>query len=178
MVSRVAKVPITVPKGAEVKIAGQDITVKGKLGEIHHAAHSLVQVKLVDNILQIAPANDTNEANAIAGTTRVLANNMVIGVTTGFERKLVLVGVGYRAKVQGNVLNLSLGFSHPVDYTLPKGVTAETPTQTEIVLKGVDKQMVCQVAANIRSIRPPEPYKGKGVRYSDEVIVLKEVKKK
>jgi large subunit ribosomal protein L6 len=178
MVSRVAKVPITVPKGAEVQISGQDITVKGKLGQIHHAAHPLVQVKLVDNILQIAPANETSEANAIAGTTRVLTNNMVIGVTTGFERKLVLVGVGYRAKVQGNVLNLSLGFSHPVDYTLPKGVTAETPTQTEIVLKGVDKQMVCQVAANIRSIRPPEPYKGKGVRYSNEVIVLKEVKKK
>lgn len=178
MVSRVAKVPITVPKGAEVQISGQDITVKGKLGQIHHAAHPLVQVKLVDNILQIAPANETTEANAIAGTTRVLTNNMVIGVTTGFERKLVLVGVGYRAKIQGNVLNLSLGFSHPVDYTLPKGVTAETPTQTEIVLKGVDKQMVCQVAANIRSIRPPEPYKGKGVRYSNEVIVLKEVKKK
>jgi large subunit ribosomal protein L6 len=178
MVSRVAKIPITVPKGAEVQISGQDITVKGKLGQIHHAAHPLVQVKLVDNILQIAPANATTEANAIAGTTRVLTNNMVIGVTTGFERKLLLVGVGYRAKIQGNVLNLSLGFSHPVDYTLPKGVTAETPTQTEILLKGVDKQMVCQVAANIRSIRPPEPYKGKGVRYSDEVIVLKEVKKK
>ena len=121
MVSRVAKVPITVPKGTEVQISGQDITVKGKLGEIHHAAHPLVQVKLVDNILQIAPANETTEANAIAGTTRALTNNMVIGVTTGFERKLVLVGVGYRAKVQGNMMNLSLGFSHPVDFTLPKG---------------------------------------------------------
>jgi large subunit ribosomal protein L6 len=178
MVSRVAKVPITVPKGAEVRVSGQNISVKGKLGEIQRNVHPLVQVKMVDNVLQIAPANDSSEANAIAGTTRVLANNMVIGVTAGFERKLVLVGVGYRAKVQGSVLNLTLGFSHPVDYALPKGVTAETPTQTEVVLKGVDKQLVCQVAANIRSIRPPEPYKGKGVRYSDEVIVLKEVKKK
>lgn len=178
MVSRVAKVPVTVPKGAEVRISGQDVTIKGKLGEIHHAVHPLVHVKLVDNVLQIAPANDSTEANAIAGTTRALTHNMVIGVSSGFERKLVLVGVGYRAKVQGNVLNLSLGFSHPVDFTLPKGVTAETPTQTEILLKGVDKQLVCQVAANIRSIRPPEPYKGKGVRYHDEVIVLKEVKKK
>ena len=178
MVSRVAKVPVAVPQGAEIHISGQDITIKGKLGQIHHAVHQLVHVKLVDNVLQIGPANDSREANAIAGTTRVLAQNMVIGVTKGFERKLVLVGVGYRAKVQGSVINLSLGFSHPVDYTLPAGVIAETPSQTEIVLKGIDKQAVCQVAANIRSIRPPEPYKGKGVRYHDEVIVLKEVKKK
>lgn len=178
MVSRVAKVPISVPKGTEVRISGQNIHVKGKWGEINLSAHPLVLVKQIDNVLQIAPANNSSEANAIAGTTRVLANNMVIGVTSGFQRKLVLVGVGYRAKVQGNVLNLSLGFSHPVDYTLPPGVTAETPTQTEILLKGIDKQLVCQVAANIRSIRPPEPYKGKGVRYSDEEIILKEVKKK
>lgn len=178
MVSRVAKVPVEVPKGAEIRVSGQNITIKGKLGEIHHAVHPLVQVKLIDNVLQIAPDNDSSEANAIAGTTRALANNMVIGVSKGFERKLVLVGVGYRAKVQGNVINLSLGFSHPVDFTLPAGVTAETPSQTEITLKGVDKQLVNQVAADIRSIRPPEPYKGKGVRYSDEVIILKEVKKK
>lgn len=178
MVSRVAKVPVTVPKGTEVRIAGQDITVKGKLGEIHHVVHPMVQVSLVDNLLQITPGDDSAIANANAGTTRALAQNMVVGVTQGFERKLVLVGVGYRAKVQGNVINLSLGFSHPVDYTLPKGVTAETPSQTEILLKGVDKQLVAQVAANIRSIRPPEPYKGKGVRYHDEVIILKEVKKK
>ncbi len=177
-ISRVAKNPVQVPQGTEVKISGRDITIKGKLGEIHHVMHSAVQIKLIDNVLQISPANESSEANAIAGTTRALTNNMVIGVSTGFQRKLVLVGVGYRAKVQGNILNLSLGFSHPVDYTLPDGVTAETPTQTEIVLKGVDKQMVCQVAANIRSIRPPEPYKGKGVRYNDEVIILKEVKKK
>lgn len=178
MVSRVAKVPITVPKGTEVRISGQDIKVKGKLGEINHVAHNLVQVQLIDNILQIRPANESSQANAIAGTTRALTQNMVLGVSNGFERKLILVGVGYRAKVQGSVINLSLGFSHPVDFHLPKGVTAETPTQTEILLKGVDKQLVCQAAANIRSIRPPEPYKGKGVRYSDEEIILKEVKKK
>lgn len=178
MVSRVAKVPVNVPKGAEVRVAGQDITIKGKLGEIRHAVHPLVHVKLVDNVLQITPADASSEANAIAGTTRAIANNMVVGVSNGFEKKLVLVGVGFRAKVQGRVLNLSLGFSHPVDFELPAGVTAETPSQTEIVLKGVDKQLVCQTAANIRSIRPPEPYKGKGVRYHDEVIVLKEVKKK
>ncbi len=177
-ISRVAKIPVKIPKDTEVRISGQNVTVKGKLGEIHHVMHSAVQVQLIENVLQIIPANDSSEANAIAGTTRALANNMVIGVSTGFEKKLVLVGVGYRAKVQGNVLNLSLGFSHPVDFTLPKGVTAETPSQTEIVLKGVDKQQVSQVAANIRSIRPPEPYKGKGVRYHDEVIILKEVKKK
>jgi large subunit ribosomal protein L6 len=178
MVSRVAKVPINVPKGTEVHISGQNVTIKGKLGEIHHSVHPLVQVKLIDNILQIAPANDSGEANAIAGTTRALTQNMVKGVTNGFERKLILVGVGYRVKVQGSILNLSLGFSHPVDFQLPKGITADIPAQTEIVLKGVDKQLVCQVAADIRSIRPPEPYKGKGVRYSDEVIILKEVKKK
>ncbi|MBS0349676.1 MAG: 50S ribosomal protein L6 [Proteobacteria bacterium] len=178
MVSRVAKVPINIPKGTEVHISGRNLTVKGKLGEIHHQFHSLVQVKLIDNVLQIGPANDSGQANAIAGTTRALTQNMVKGVSSGFERKLLLVGVGYRAKVQGNSLSLSLGFSHPVDFELPNGVTAETPAPTEIILKGVDKQLVSQVAANIRSIRPPEPYKGKGVRYSDEVIILKEVKKK
>lgn len=178
MVSRVAKVPVKVPKGTEVHVSGQDITVKGKLGEIHRSIHPLVNVKLLDNVLQVAPADNSGEANAIAGTTRALANNMIIGVSNGFERTLVLVGVGYRAKVQGSVVNLSLGFSHPVDFSLPKGVTAETPEQTKIVLKGVDKQLVNQVAANIGSIRPPEPYKGKGVRYLNEVIVLKEVKKK
>jgi large subunit ribosomal protein L6 len=177
-ISRVAKIPVTVPKGTEVRISGQDLTIKGKLGEIHHAVHPSVQVQLIDNVLQITPANQSSEANSIAGTTRALTNNMVIGVSTGFQRKLVLLGVGYRAKVQGNLINLSLGFSHPVDFALPKGVTAETPTPTEVLLKGVDKQLVCQVAANIRSIRPPEPYKGKGVRYHNEVIILKEVKKK
>ncbi len=178
MVSRVAKIPVNIPKGTEVQISGQDLTFKGKLGELQYSAHPLVKVEIIDNVLQIAPYNDTTEANAIAGTTRAITHNMVLGVTSGFERKLVLVGVGYRAKVQGKVLNLSLGFSHPVEFPLPEGVTAETPIQTEILLKGVDKQQVCQVAANIRSIRPPEPYKGKGVRYHNEVIVLKEVKKK
>ncbi len=178
MVSRVAKVPIGIPKGTEVKILEQNVTIKGKLGVINCAMHPLVQAKLLDNILQIEPANDSREANAIAGTMRAITHNMVVGVSTGFQRKLVLVGVGYRAKVQGNILNLSLGFSHPVDFQLPEGITADVPTQTEVVIKGVDKQKVCQVAAVIRSIRPPEPYKGKGIRYHDEVIVLKEVKKK
>src|ERR1700691_2961251 len=149
MVSRVAKIPVQVPKGTEVHVNGQNVTFKGKLGETHYTVHPLVQVKLVDNVLQIMPTNQSTESNAIAGTTRALANNMVLGVSNGFTRKLLLVGVGYRAKVQGNQLNLSLGFSHPVDFQLPKGVTAETPVQTEIVLKGVDKQLVCQVAANI-----------------------------
>lgn len=177
-ISRVAKNPVTIPKGTEVRVSGQELVIKGKLGEIHHAVHPLVKVQVVDNILQVSPANDSGEANAIAGTTRAITNNMVLGVSNGFERKLVLVGVGYRAKVQGSIINLSLGFSHPVDFTLPKGVTADTPIPTEILLKGVNKQLVCQVAADIRSIRPPEPYKGKGVRYHDEVITLKEVKKK
>lgn len=178
MVSRVAKVPVEVPKGTEVHVEGHQLTVKGKLGEINCAIHQLVHIKLVDNVLQITPANDSTEANANAGTARANVYNMVLGVTKGFERKLLLVGVGYRAKVQGRVLNLSLGFSHPVDFQLPEGVTAETPEPTQILLKGVNKQKVTQAAADIRSIRPPEPYKGKGVRYSDEQITLKEVKKK
>lgn len=178
MVSRVAKVPIGIPKGTEVNILKQEVTIKGKLGVINCALHPLVQVTLLDNVLQIQPADNSREANAIAGTMRAITQNMVLGVSAGFQRKLLLVGVGYRAKVQGNILNLSLGFSHPVDFKLPEGVTAEVPVQTEVVLKGVDKQQVCQVAAVIRSLRPPEPYKGKGIRYHDEVIVLKEVKKK
>jgi large subunit ribosomal protein L6 len=178
MVSRVAKAPINIPKGTEVRIAGQNLTVKGKLGEIQHLINPLVQAKVVDNVLQIAPANDSDEANMTAGTTRAITHNMVVGVSTGFERKLVLVGVGYRAQVQGSMLKLALGFSHPVDFQLPKGVTAEVPSQTEITLKGVNKQQVNQTAAEIRAIRPPEPYKGKGVRYLGEEIILKEVKKK
>jgi large subunit ribosomal protein L6 len=178
MVSRVAKVPVNLPKGAEARISGQDLTIKGKLGEINHNVHPLVRVQLLDNLLQITPANDSTEANAIAGTTRVLIYNMTVGVSQGFECKLTLVGVGYRAAKEGNILKLTLGFSHPVNFELPKGVTAEIPSPTELVLKGVDKQLVGQVGANIRAIRPPEPYKGKGVRYHDEVIELKEVKKK
>lgn len=178
MVSRVAKVPVNVPQGTEVHIAGQEITIKGKLGKISKKVNPLVQIKLVDNTLQVTPINESNEANALAGTIRAITHNMVQGVNKGYEYKLRLEGVGFRAKVQGKVVNLSLGFSHPVDFALPEGVTAETPSQTEITLKGVDKQLVAQVAANIRALRPPEPYKGKGVRYHNEVIVLKEVKKK
>ncbi len=178
MVSRVAKSPVEVPKGVDIKLTPELITVKGKLGELTHNIHALVTVSQEDSAITFAPANGETKANALAGTTRALINNMVKGVSEGFERKLLLVGVGYRAKAQGKTLNLSLGFSHPVDVTMPEGVTAETPSQTEIVLKGADKQQVCQVAANIRALRPPEPYKGKGVRYHDERVIQKEGKKK
>ncbi len=178
MVSRVAKVPINIPKGTEVKVSEGNLHCKGKLGQINRMIHPLVEVRILENVLQIAPKNESTEANANAGTMRALAHNDVIGVSEGVSRKLILVGVGYRASVQGSVIKLSLGFSHPVDFQLPSGVTAETPSQTEIILKGVDKQLVCQTAANIRSLRPPEPYKGKGVRYDNEKIVLKEIKKK
>jgi large subunit ribosomal protein L6 len=178
MVSRVAKSPVEVPKGVDVKLTPELITVKGKLGELTHNIHALVNVTQAESLISFAPVNGDTQANALAGTTRALINNMVKGVSEGFERKLVLVGVGYRAKAQGKVLNLSLGFSHPVDVTMPEGVTAETPAQTEIVLKGADKQQVCQMAANIRALRPPEPYKGKGVRYHDERVIQKEGKKK
>jgi large subunit ribosomal protein L6 len=178
MVSRVAKAPINIPKGLEVKIAGKSLHFKGKLGQIDRVIHPLVEMKIVDNVLQVSPKDLSTEANANAGTMRALSQNDVIGVSEGVSRKLILVGVGYRASVQGSVIKLSLGFSHPVDFQLPKGVTAETPVPTEIVLKGVDKQLVCQLAANIRALRPPEPYKGKGVRYDNEKIVLKEIKKK
>ncbi len=178
MVSRVAKSPINIPKDTKVNLDGQLITVKGKLGQLERTIHPLVSVQLLDNALQLWPSNESEQANAIAGTMRALAHNMVVGVSSGYQRKLVLVGVGYRAKIQGDVLNLAIGFSHPVDFPLPKGVTAEVPSVTEIILKGVDKQQVYQVAANIRAIRPPEAYKGKGIRYHDEEVVLKEVKKK
>lgn len=178
MVSRVAKVPINIPKGTEIKVSGDNLHFKGKLGQIDRAIHPLVDIQVVDNVLQVKPKNNSREANTNAGTMRALSNNDVIGVSVGVSRKLILVGVGYRAAVQGNTLKLSLGFSHPVDFVLPKGVSAETPAPTEILLKGVDKQLVCQTAANIRSLRPPEPYKGKGVRYEGEKIIEKEIKKK
>lgn len=178
MVSRVAKSPIEIPKGTQVNLSGQDLTVKGKLGQLHSQIHPLVKVEVLDNVLQIAPIDETDQANAIAGTMRAITHNMCVGVSTGFQRKLVLVGVGYRAKTEGRTLNLTLGFSHPVNFPLPEGVSAETPSPTEIILSGIDKQKVNQVAANIRAIRPPEPYKGKGVRYDGEEIILKEVKKK
>ncbi|MCV6636266.1 50S ribosomal protein L6 [Candidatus Albibeggiatoa sp. nov. NOAA] len=177
--SRVAKNPISVPKGVEVKLQSQDISIKSNKGQMDHQIHRDVEVSLSDeNVLTFAPRNNTRQAMALAGTTRALVNNMVEGLTKGFERKLTLVGVGYRAQVQGKKLNLTLGFSHPVEHPIPEGITVECPTQTEVVVKGIDKQLVGQVAANIRRYRPPEPYKGKGVRYSDEVISLKETKKK
>jgi large subunit ribosomal protein L6 len=164
--------------GAKVAISGGLITITGPLGTISQAANKLVNVQDDNGTLKFEPVDESREANAMSGTMRALVANMVHGVTKGFERKLTLVGVGYRAQVQGDKLNLSLGFSHPVVHQMPEGVKAETPSQTEIVIKGIDKQKVGQVAAVVRGYRPPEPYKGKGVRYADEVVILKETKKK
>lgn len=175
--SRVAKNPITVPKGVEVTL-GSVISVKGPLGTINQAASSDVAVELKDGVLSFVPTREGIQSNAMAGTMRALVNNMVQGVSKGFEKKLNLVGVGYRAQAQGDALNLTLGFSHPVVHKMPAGIKVETPTQTEIIIKGVDRQVVGQVAADVRAYRPPEPYKGKGVRYSDEVVIKKETKKK
>ena len=175
--SRVANNPITIPSGVEVNIAGQNVTVKGGKGSLSHEIHPAVEISREDNVLKFSPKAMEN-ADALAGTTRALLNNMVTGVSEGFEKKLQLVGVGYRAQAQGNVLNLTLGFSHPVAFKVPEGITVETPSQTEVVVKGTDKQVVGQVAANIRAYRPPEPYKGKGIKYADEQIVRKEAKKK
>ena len=176
--SRVGKMPVAVPKGAEVTLSAEWITVKGPLGTLKQALNGLVKVENVDGHLKFDVANDSREANAMSGTLRALANNMVNGVTKGFEKKLNLVGVGYKAQAQGDKLNLSLGFSHPVVHQMPEGVTCATPTPTEILIKGINRQSVGQVAAEVRAYRPPEPYKGKGVRYSDEVVVIKETKKK
>ena len=176
--SRVAKSPVGVPSGVEVKIAGQDLSVKGPKGSMALNVHPTVEVVQDAGELKVAPKGETKDAWAMAGTTRALVNNMVIGVSSGFERKLELVGVGYRAQAKGKVLDLNLGFSHPVNYSVPDGVKVETPSPTEILVTGYDKQKVGQVAAEIRSFRPPEPYKGKGVRYSDEHVVRKEAKKK
>src|SRR3569623_2461171 len=165
-------------QGAEVALSDVRITVKGPLGTITQAANRLVKVVNDNGILKIEPVDESREANAMSGTMRALAANMVNGVTKGFERKLTLVGVGYRAQAQGDKLNLSLGFSHPVVHQMPQGVKCEPPSQTEILIKGIDRQRVGQVAAEVRGYRPPEPYKGKGVRYADEVVVLKETKKK
>ncbi|AUG99192.1 50S ribosomal protein L6 [Pectobacteriaceae bacterium CE70] len=176
--SRVAKAPVVIPVGVEVKLNGQVISIKGKNGELTRKIHDAVDVKQADNVLTFAPREGFVDGWAQAGTTRALLNGMVVGVTEGFTKKLQLVGVGYRAAVKGNVVNLALGFSHPVDHALPAGVSAECPSQTEIVLKGADKQLVGQVAADLRAYRRPEPYKGKGVRYADEVVRTKEAKKK
>ena len=176
--SRIAKFPIAVPKGVEVNIASGQISVKGPLGTIARAADPNVSVEKDGDKLVCKALGNSNHADAMSGTMRALVANMVTGVTKGFEKKLALVGVGYRAQAQGDRLNLTLGFSHPVVHQMPKGIKVVTPTQTEIVITGIDKQLVGQVAAEVRAHRAPEPYKGKGVRYSDEVIVLKETKKK
>tara|TARA_R110000782_G_scaffold202101_2_gene290733 strand:+ start:4297 stop:4830 length:534 start_codon:yes stop_codon:yes gene_type:complete len=175
--SRIANNPITIPSGVDVNIVGSMVTVKGNKGELSHNVHPLVKVEQEDNVLKTTVNNNSKSANALSGTTRALIQNLVTGVSEGFERKLEIVGVGYRAAVSGKVLNLTLGFSHPVAFDIPEGISIETPSQTEIVIKGSDKQQVGQVAANIRRYRPPEPYKGKGVRYSDERIIRKEAKK-
>ncbi|WP_099771067.1 50S ribosomal protein L6 [Pasteurella multocida] len=176
--SRVAKAPVSIPAGVEVKLDGQLLTVKGKNGELSRTIHNAVEVKQDNNELTFSPRKGIVGADAQAGTARALVNAMVIGVTEGFTKKLQLVGVGYRAQIKGNAVALSLGFSHPVEHALPAGITAECPSQTEIVLKGADKQLIGQVAADIRAYRRPEPYKGKGVRYADEVVRIKEAKKK
>jgi large subunit ribosomal protein L6 len=176
--SRIAKYPVPVPKGVEVNIASGEISIKGPLGSIARSADPNVEVKKDGESLTFKALGNSNHADAMSGTMRALVANMVQGVTKGFEKRLALVGVGYRAQAQGDKLNLSLGFSHPVVHQMPKGVKVATPTQTEIVITGIDKQLVGQVAAEVRGHRPPEPYKGKGVRYVNEVIVLKETKKK
>ncbi|SET77092.1 50S ribosomal protein L6 [Thalassotalea agarivorans] len=176
--SRVAKAPVTVPAGVTVTLSGQDITVKGPVGELSHTVHGLVAVSQEENTITTNVAEESKAAWAQAGTARALINNMVEGVSKGFEKKLVLNGVGYRAQAQGKVLNLNLGFSHPIAHDIPAGITVETPSQTEVTLKGADKQLVGQVAANIRAYRKPEPYKGKGIRYADEHVRRKEAKKK
>jgi large subunit ribosomal protein L6 len=176
--SRIAKAPVTIPSGVDIKLDGNKMTVKGSKGQLSHILSSSVNVDIADNVIQMQWDKDNKEATAQAGTARAILNNMVTGVSAGFEKKLTLIGVGYRAQAKENILSLSLGFSHPVDFEVPAGITVETPTQTEIVLKGTDKQLVGEVAAKIRAYRPPEPYKGKGVRYADEHVVRKEAKKK
>ena len=176
--SRIAKYPVPLPKGVELNVAGGSISVKGPLGTLARSADPNVEVKKDGEQVVFRALGNSNHANAMSGTMRALVANMVAGVTKGFERKLTLVGVGFRAQAQGDKLNLTLGYSHPVVHQMPKGIKVATPTQTEIVITGVDKQLVGQVAAEVRAHRPPEPYKGKGVRYVNEVIVLKETKKK
>ena len=176
--SRIANVPVAIPQGVETKLSDSEISVKGTKGALQLALHNLVGVSQDGELLRVAAKDDSREAGALAGTFRSLINNMVVGVTEGFEKKLELQGVGYRAKAQGKKVNLTVGYSHPIDYELPEGVTAETPSQTEIVISGADKQLVGQVAAELRKFRPPEPYKGKGIRYADERVYRKEAKKK
>ena len=176
--SRVAKANVTIPAGVEVAINADTINVKGKGGNLSLSQNRLVSVSNNEGKLSFAPVNESREANAMAGTLRQLVNNMVKGVTDGFEKKLNLIGVGYKAAASGSKLNLAVGFSHPVNFEMPAGITVATPTPTEIVIKGADRQVVGQLAAEIRAVRPPEPYKGKGIRYADEKVVIKETKKK
>ena len=176
--SRIAKFPVTLPKGVEATLAAEALAIKGPLGTLSQRLRSDVSIEKDGDKLVFKALEDSDEANAMSGTLRALAANMVLGVTKGFEKRLTLVGVGYRAQAQGDKLNLTLGFSHPVVHSMPKGVKVETPSQTEIVIKGSDRQVVGQIAAEVRAIRPPEPYKGKGIRYLGEKVVLKETKKK
>jgi large subunit ribosomal protein L6 len=176
--SRIAKNPVAVPSGVQIALAGAKLSVKGPKGSLEHEMHPLVKMTQEGNLLKFQRANDSTLARAISGTTRALVNNMVTGVAKGFEKKLTIIGVGYRAAVQGKKVNLTLGYSHPIVYDIPNGITIEAPDQTNLVVKGADKQMVGQVAAEIRAYRSPEPYKGKGVRYVNEVVVKKEAKKK
>jgi len=176
--SRVAKMPVAIPQRVDVSIKEDVISVKGTGGALSMASNSLVKINNEGGKLSFLPANESREANAMSGTMRQLVNNMVVGVTKGFEKKLNLVGVGYKAQAQGTKLNLTVGYSHPVNIEMPAGIKVETPAPTEILIKGADRQRVGQIAAEIRSVRPPEPYKGKGIRYSDETITIKETKKK
>ena len=176
--SRIGKSPVEVPKNVEIQLAGGEISVKGPLGTLKQPLFSQVAIEQIENRLEFKVNDQSHAANALSGTMRALVANMVLGVTAGYQKKLTLVGVGYRAQAQGDKLNLTLGFSHPVVHQMPAGIKVETPTQTEILIKGINKQVVGQVAAEVRAYRSPEPYKGKGVRYADEIVILKETKKK
>lgn len=176
--SRIGNFPVELPTNVEIQLSNSEISVKGPLGTLTQALSTQIKVEKLEHKLQIKVANNSAAANAMSGTTRALIANMVQGVTKGYEKKLTLLGVGYRAQAQGDKLNLTLGFSHPIVHQMPKGIKVETPTQTEIVIKGIDKQVVGQTAAEVRAYRSPEPYKGKGVRYADETVALKETKKK
>ena len=176
--SRIANNPVSIPKGVEITLKGQEVTVKGSKGNLTMTLHDLVGISQVEDRLQLKAVEVSKTSVALAGTSRSLVNNMVTGVSSGFQKELQLQGVGYRAQAQGKKLNLSLGFSHPVVYEVPEGIDIETPTQTQVIVKGIDKQLVGQVSADIRAFRPPEPYKGKGVRYVDEYVKRKEAKKK
>ncbi len=176
--SRIAKLPVSIPSGVDIKILDNQVTVYGKNGQLKYVINSLISFDLTDNNLQVQWDKADKKATAQAGTARAIINNMVVGVSAGFEKKLTLTGVGYRAQAKGSVLNLALGYSHPIDYEIPSGISVETPTQTEIILKGNDKQLLGEVAAKIRAYRAPEPYKGKGIKYADENIIRKEAKKK